>query len=166
MIGMFKLNIALNGLNHLIKHSNDHFNMAMSRGAIQFLTWCNTGSMGSPKKPPIKWGVLRGSSSAFVGTKLVSVYPQDIDSEAEEKPSPARSVSGLSAKPNDITATFVWNTEYATAMHEWDVPPHHWGLATLRDYDAGSKWLEEHLKADKDALMKMVAIEFRMELGS
>lgn len=163
MIGMFKTTIALNGLTYLVKNSNDMFNKSMEKAAIQFLTWANTGSIGSPKKPPIKWGVLRGSSSAFVGTKLVSVYPQDVDTDAEEDASPARNVSGVSIKPDDVTATFVWNTDYATTMHEWRGG---WGKATLRDYDAGNKWLEEHLKADKDALMKMVGIEFKMELGS
>lgn len=166
MIGAFKSTIALHGLTFLIKNSNSIFNTAMERGAIQFLTWANVGSTGSPKKPPIKFGVLRGSSSAFVGNKLVSIQPQDISSEAEEGPSPLRSITGAGIKVDDTTATFVWNTDYATLMHEWKVPPHHWGEATLRDYDAGDKWLEEHLKADKDALMRMVAIEFKTELGA
>ena len=163
MIG-FKKVVNLKGLMYLTKNSNKLFDQAMEKAAIQFLTWCNTGSIGSPKKPPIKWGILRGSSSAFVGTKLISVYPQEIspDSEDEEGPTPAKSISGVGIKTNDTIATFVWNTDYATTMHEWRGG---WGPATLRDYDAGNKWLEEHLKADKDALMKMVSIQFKMEIG-
>ncbi len=158
MIGMLKQTIALDGLKYLIDTSNEHFNSAMEKGAIQFLTWSNVGSSGTSRKPPIKFGVLRGSSSAFVGSKLVSIFPQDISVGADKGVTPAKSYKGK----NDITATFVWNTDYATKMHEWTGA---WGPRTLADGDAGDKWLEMHLKADKEALMKMVNIQFRMEVG-
>lgn len=158
MDGKLLISTNLKALNKLVKISEEHFNSAMEKGAIQFLTWCNTGSANASKKPPIRWGVLRGSSSAFVGSKLVLIYPQDITPGSGEEPSPLKQYKG---KPT--VATFVWNTDYAHRMHEWKGG---WGPFTMQDGDAGNKWLEDHLRADKDALMKMVAIEFKMEMGT
>ena len=155
-----KLSMNLQPLQKLAKKSPEHFKTAMSKGAIQFLNWANTGSRGDSRKPPIRWGVLRGSSSAFLDGKLLSIYPQAIGAEADEKPTPARSAPQGGSSP---TATWAWNTDYATKMHEWMGT---FGEATQRDGDAGNKWLERHLQADKDNLFKMIATEFKKAAGT
>lgn len=142
---------------YLAVKSSVDFETAMARAALQFLTWSNVGSAKSSRKPPIRWGILRGSSSVFVGDKLISVFPQNVKAGSGEKISPAKQYAG---KPTVMTA--VWNTEYATIMHEWEGG---WGDFTKQDGDAGAKWLEEHLKADKDDLMEMVTVEFKKEFG-
>ena len=159
MIGRVKMRTNLSALKVLQKKSPVAFQKAMEKGGIQFLTWANTGSAGSKesRKPPIRYGVLRGSSSVFVGSKLVQVYPQTIRSGADERPSPAKSHSA-----NPTTMTFVWNTDYATKMHEWKGT---WGKFTEQDGDAGNKWVEKHLQSDKDLLMKIIADDVKKGLG-
>jgi hypothetical protein len=129
-----------------------NFHKAMGRAALQFLTWCNQGSPKEPAKPPIKYGILRGSSSAFVGKELVGVYQQAISSGATEKPTPAKSHNG-----KELEFIVGWNTDYAAKMHEWEG---NWGKFTEQDGDAGAKWIEKHLTADKEEIVKMIANDF------
>jgi hypothetical protein len=152
-----KMTTNLAGLRKLARISKPNFIKAMEKAAIQFLTWCNNGSPREPRKPPIRWGILRGSSSAFVGKKLVSIF-QINTSGAIEAPTPAQSHAA-----DATTATWVWNTDYATRMHEWRGS---WGRFTLQDGNAGNKWLEKHLRKDRNALMELVATEFRKETGT
>lgn len=159
MQGNIKITLDLAPLKKLERQSLKAFDKAMEKGAIQFLTWANTGRGGakSPRKPPIRWGILRGSSSAFVGSRLVQVFDQPIDAAANEQPTPARSHGA-----DPTTMTFVWNTDYASKMHEYKGEG---GPVTRRDPNAGGKWLEEHLKADREALMEFIGIMFSKEVG-
>ena len=157
MGGRIKVSSNLRPLKALQRKSPSLFRKAAEKGAIQFLTWANNGSKNEPRKPPIRWGVLRGSSSAFVGNKFVSVFPIDIRAGALEQKTPAESYSG-----RDLVLTWCWNTDYAAKMHEWRGG---WGKFTTQDGDAGNKWLERHLKRDRNDLMKMIAIEFKKEAG-
>jgi hypothetical protein len=154
-----EMTVNLKPLQRLARKPPAMFQKALEKGAIQFLTWANTGSSGSKesRKPPIRWGVLRGSSSAFVGNKLVKIYELTINSESPERPDPAKTHS---AKP--LTATFVWNTDYANKMHEWQGG---WGRFTVQDSDAGNKWVEKHLQADKDLLMEVIGRAYKRESG-
>ena len=153
MKGQLKVRTNLQGLIFLQKRSPVIFHEAMKRGAIQLLTWCNTGSPREARKPPIRFGVLRGSSSAFVGSELVEVFQQTIKTGSSESPSPA-----LSHSANSKTITVVWNTNYAKRMHETEYTP---GEYSEADGDSGNKWVEKHLQADKDALIQVIAKEFR-----
>lgn len=153
-----KMTMDLSPLKKLQKKSPESFKKAMARGGIQFLTWANTGSASSSKKPPIRFGVLRGSSSAFIGNELIMTYPQNIKPEADEQPTPAKT----NDYAKDLTLVFVWNTDYAAKMHEWKGT---WGPFTEQDGDAGNKWLEEHLQADREDLMEMIGKEFAKETG-
>lgn len=146
----------LSGLKKLEKESPEIFQKAQEKAGLQFLTWCNTGSTNTSKKPPIRYGVLRGSSTVFVGNKLVSIYEIPIRSGSKESPSPLRSYSG---KPGTIT--IVYNTDYAHRMHEHRGG---WGQYTLQDHDAGAKWLEEHLEKDRNDLMELIAEFVKGEL--
>lgn len=148
-------------LEKLARQSPMIFQKAMEKGAVQFLNWASTGSKNESRKPPIRWGVLRGSASAFVNGKLLKVFPQTLRPGAPEKPTPATSApAGPIGIPN---ALWVWNTDYATKMHEWKGRV---GSFTQQDGDAGSKWLEKHLRADKDLLMQLIATFFKKEAGT
>jgi len=126
----------------------------MEEGAIAFLNWANLGSKTCTRKPPIRWGVLRGSSSAFVGNKLVIIFPGIITPGAPEGITPARSYGGKQS-----VITWGWNTEYARKMHAHTGG---WGSVTRQDMDAGNQWLLMHLQKDKDDLMKVIAKEFHL----
>jgi len=139
-------------LKRLQRKSPALFEKAMEKAGIQFMNWANNGSAKESRKPPIRWGVLRGSASTFVGNKLVAVTTDGNDG------TPATSYNG-----SPLTITWAWNTNYAAKMHEHKG---NWGPATTRDGDAGNKWLEKHLKADKQALTDMIAKEFEKSLGS
>lgn len=140
-------------LDKLRKQSPKMFNLAQRAGALQFLTWSNTGTGRVSAKPPIKWGVLRGSSSAFVGSFLVKINAQAILSGATERPTPAREYS----QSNPNVMTWVWNTAYAAKLHEHAGG---WGERTTRDGDAGAGWVTKNLRGNKDDLMKFIAKNF------
>ena len=154
MIGKLKLRMDLSPIKHLQRQSPRKFEKAMEKGAIAFLNWANLGSAKCTRKPPIKWGVLRGSSSAFVGNKLVFTFPPIGSPGGMEIPTPAISYAG---KP--FVMTWAWNTEYAKKMHYWEGG---WGPTTQRDLDAGNLWLEMHLNKYRDDLMKVIAKEFKL----
>ena len=157
MQGRIKMHMDLKPLKRLQTKSPEAFQKSMEVAAIQFLTWTNKGSKAESRTPPIRWGVLRGSSSAFVGNKLVTTFQINIESGAPEKPTPAKS-GGMAG----LIITWVWNTDYAWKMHEWKGG---WGKFTIQAGNAGSKWLEKHLRYDRDALMDVIRIQVKKETG-
>lgn len=158
MFGSLSMSRNFKRLERFMQKDPARFTKALEIAAIQFLTWANTGQGVSSKKPPIRYGILRGSSSAFVGGKLVEVFPQPIKPGADESPTPAKSHSAP-----DTQITWVWNTDYASKMHEWQGG---WGKFTEQDQDAGNKWLEDHLKADKKAVLEVIGKEYKRLAGT
>jgi hypothetical protein len=142
----------MTGLKMLQKKSPVAFRKAQEVAALQMLTWMNDGSPVCPAKPPIDWGTLRGSSSAFLGNELVGVARN-----AGVDATPALSWSA--AKD---TTSWVWNTDYAARMHEHEG---NWGPKTAADPGAGNKWVEKHLAADKEIYLKLVCSVFKKEAG-
>jgi hypothetical protein len=142
----------MTGLKMLQKKSPVAFRKAQEVAALQMLTWMSDGSPVCTAKPPIDWGVLRGSGSAFLGNELVGVARNaTIDS------TPATSWSA--AKD---TTSWVYNTYYASAMHEHEG---NWGPKTSNDPGAGNKWIEKHLMADKEIYLKLICSVFKKETG-
>jgi len=148
----------LSELKKFAKKSSKVFTKAQKKASLQLLTWMNTGSGGTPesRKPPIRWGILRGSSSAFVGDQKVGDFRINVKPGSKEQISPATSYV---APPG--TTTIVYNTAYAAKMHELPGP---WGEFTEQDGDAGAKWIERHLQTDKDLFMKVIGIEFKKDM--
>jgi len=146
-----------NGISKLMKKMPEEMIKALEIAGIQFMTWCNQGSPKQPAKPPIRFGVLRGSSSVFVNSKLISVYNQQIKQGAKDIPTPNKS-----QRTDKFEIVVGWNTDYASKMHEWTG---HWGPFTQQDGDAGNKWAEKHLKSDKEALISMITIDFKKRVG-
>lgn len=138
------------------------FDRAQAKGGIQMMTWMNAGSPKSSATPPIRWGVLRGSATVFVGQKLIAIHQQNIKAGGNETPDPLKSYNG---KPGIITV--VWNTDYAFKMHEergktWqDLGPF-----SVQAKNATDKWAEKHLSADKEILYKFIALMFKKDMGT
>ena len=88
MATQLRMNVKMAPLKKLIRKDPKNWKEAEKIGGIQFQTWTNTGTGVSSKKPPIRFGVLRGSSSVFVANELVQIFKQNIDSEATESPTP------------------------------------------------------------------------------
>ena len=150
-----KMSMDLKPLQRLAKQSPKHFRKGMQVAGIQFLTWANMGSKNTSKKPPIRFGILRGSSSVFLGNKLIETFkPPNVTGEA----TPNDIYSGA-----DMVLTFGWNTNYAAKMHEWKG---NWGKFTLQDSDAGDKWIEDHLDKDRNDLMNVVAKTYKKEAST
>lgn len=153
-MGSLKMTRRFGPLDRLIKKSPSAFKKAQKEGALAFLNWANNGSAKTSRKPPIRWGVLRGSSSVFVGSELVSVYPQIVKPGGGETISPAKSHTAPTTQ-----TTWVWNTDYAKKMHDYK--------GTLKnnpidpDGVAGNQWLLMHLRADRDDFMKAIGIAFK-----
>ena len=91
-----------------------------------------------------------------MGRDFVKSFEGIVSSGSPERPTPA--TSGGAVAPT--TVTWVWNTDYATKMHEHTG---NWGAFTVQDGNAGRKWLEEHLSADKDSFYDVVKREFQKE---
>jgi hypothetical protein len=142
----------MNGLKALRKKSPTAFRKAQEIAGLQMLTWMNDGSSVCPAKPPIDWGVLRGSGSVFVGKDLVGV--------ALNAPSGSTPEKAWNAAIS--TTTWIYNTAYAARMHEHDGD---WGAKTKADPGAGNKWIEKHLSADKENYLQLIAQVFKKEAG-
>jgi hypothetical protein len=152
MTGAFSQRADLRGLKKLMKQYPKVAAKALEKPAIQMLTWMNTGSPRESRTPPIKTGALRGSGSAFIGHKLVKTTPSTGGDS-----SPARS-----SEATDETVHWVFNTDYAAKMHEYDGAG---GTVTQQAKDAGGKWMEKHVRADRAAFAQMFAGEFNKALN-
>lgn len=152
MTGTAKHGMDLSGLKKLQRKSPALFAKALEKPAIQMLTWMNTGSPRESRTPPIRTGVLRGSGTAFVGGKLVATTPS---AGADGTPAGSSNADGLNVH-------WVFNTDYAAKMHEYEGE---WGEFTEQAKDAGNKWMEKHIIADRQAFAAFVAKEFKTILA-
>ena len=152
----FDINITKD-IGKLIKKQSDKaMNDGLNVAAIAMLDWFNNGSPNSSATPPIRFGVLRASSSAFVKGVIAKVNPQNVRSGADESPTPARSGS---SKSKDIE--IVWNTPYAAVMHEDHYNP---GPFSEQAGNAGRKWGEKHLASDGPLIAAEIAREMKKDL--
>ncbi len=129
---------------------------------LALLNFCLNGSSKESVVPPIRFGILRGSGSVFVDGVLVgdtkSNYPDG---------TPNTEYRG---GPNDVTIGF--NTAYAARLHETSWVP---GGARPSPQaqnnpgmlgDVGNKWVEKHLRADKETLLGVYNDVLKRELGT
>lgn len=127
------------------------------------LTLLNNIMHGSPKNPvvpPIKWGILRGSGSVFVGTELI----QTTRGEAGNGDgTPATNISGV----DDDTITIGINTSYAARMHEGLEPAGNLkpGPVSRQSGDVAGKFIESHLESDGKDLVGLYAQVLKKESG-
>lgn len=130
--------------------------IAKTKTAIQLLNWVVNGSPKEPVVPPIYWGVLRSSGSAFVGSEFVG------GTNFLPVISPGQVVLNKILREKQTTITIGFNTAYATRMHETNWTP---GERSLQSGDVGNKFVERHLKSDKEDLMAFYAAIFKKETG-
>ena len=130
--------------------------LAKSKMALSLLNFCLNGSKNSSRTPPVLTGDLRGSGSVFVGNKMIQ------DSKGASKGTPNTTYS-----ENPDTITIGFNTEYATKIHENLEPAGGLQLGTKSREagDAGGKFVEEHLDADKESLLEIYAKFFKKDTG-
>jgi hypothetical protein len=105
----------------------------------------NNAINGSPAEStviPVLTGLLRGSGSVFLGSKVVGYSPK-----VKGKGTPA---TQHKAKKGVITVGF--NTAYAKRLHEYPFKP---GPVSQQSGDVGHKYLEKHLRSDKKELMTL-----------
>lgn len=124
---------------------------AKQKVGLQLINWVVNGSSSESVVPPIKDGILRGSGSVFVGSKMVGDTKGMFGNG-----NPNNSYSG---KPDEITIGI--NTSYAAKLHEKqfsDTPQKGaWspGPISRQSGDVGNKFVERHLKADGKNLTQL-----------
>lgn len=138
-----------------------HFK-AREKAALALLNFTVNGSSQEKTVPPIRWGILRGSGSAFVDGWLVgdtkSSYPDGTPNLEYRSPKDGFAVG--------------FNTAYAARMHEtkWvpggKVPSKQAVRNPAMLEGVGNKFLEKHLRADAAVLLGTYAEVFRKEAGT
>ncbi len=123
---------------------------ALGKLALTLLNNVVNGSPAEPVVPPILTGLLRGSGSVFVAGDLITTMDGYDNTKAN------RSYKG---KKNEVTIGF--NVAYAAKMHEHTG---NWGPYSKQSGDVGRKFLEKHLDADKEELLKNYAAFMKSEV--
>lgn len=133
------------------------FMKALKKGAIQMLDWSANGSSKVQAKPPIRWGVLRASGSAFVGNKLVGTT-MGTNPPSQGSPTPNKTFNDKKR-----TISIGYNTAYANRQHEDKMQP---GIFSQQagNSNPGNQWLQKHLIGDGSLLMKMISEILEKEL--
>lgn len=128
---------------------------------LQLLNFTVNGSSGETVVPPIRWGVLRGSGSAFVDNVMIGdtkgTYPDGTPNKEYRSHKGGLSVG--------------FNTAYAARMHETKWVPG--GKVPSKQStrnpgilaNVGNKFLEKHLKADGKVLLGLYSDIFKKETG-
>ena len=120
---------------------------------LQLLSNVVNGSERTSVVPPIDTGHLRGSASVFVGDKFIK---DSRDQYPDGKPN-----SSHADKVEVITVGF--DTPYAARLHEgfWTPGGKKPSKGNIdnpnKSADAGRKFVEDHLKADKEDLLQAFA---------
>lgn len=132
---------------------------ALEKGAIQMLDWSANGSSKVAEKPPIRKGILIGSGSIFLGSKLVDTTEKKHPPK-EGTATPNRSYSG-----KNLVITIGYNTDYAAKMHFEKLKP---GPFSERagNSNPGNNWLAKHLAGDGAILMDTIGRMMKKGLGN
>ena len=147
------LHIIKNDLNdrlHVFKiKSKIGFKKAWGAVGLQLLNNTVNGSPAEPVVPPIMHGYLRGSGSVFIGSELLATSDKFGETNHSGDAKPNTSYSG-----KDMELTIGFNAPYAARMHEGEWKP---GPVSQQSGDVGNKFLEKHLKNDRQELMQLYA---------
>src|SRR6185369_4734321 len=93
-------------LRKLNKESPQMLQKAFEKMSITLLGWMNDGSPNSPKKPPIRWAVLRASSSVLVDGRVVG-FSEVRPEKGEATPA---TTGTIRRRKFYYVAELVWNT--------------------------------------------------------
>ena len=122
----------------------------LEKAGISMLDWMASGGPKSESAPPIRRGILAASGSVFVGNKLIKTT-------ADQPVSGGQSQANKSYSGKAGQLTFGFNTVYATRMHEDDSLNPGKFSSDSKNRAPGNGWVREHLKLEKDELMKVLA---------
>lgn len=125
---------------------------------LQMVNFIINGSSNESVTPPVKWGNLRACASVFVGSEFVggnNLY------SVKQNPGDEQPCTSYTGNANTITIGF--NASYSARMHETEWMP---GPVSMQAGNTGSKFVEKHLKADKETIIAMYAETFRKETGA
>jgi hypothetical protein len=126
---------------------------AMRKMGIALLGFILNGSSNDPTVPPKKSGMLRGSGSVFVEKELVHTSRGEY---------PAGTPAQQYNAGKDTVAVGL-NTAYAHRLHETKWKP---GPGSIQSGNVGNKFIERHLIADRETLLKTYAAEVKRETGA
>jgi hypothetical protein len=164
----FRFEITFNSIPAGLKH---YFSLTKPGGPVDIkaktamgLQLINNIVNGSPREsvvPPVKTGLLRGSGSVFVGSKLV---------HTTQKVKGQGNPNTVHSAPID-TVTVGLDTSYAAKLHEmpFSEEPRKgaWspGFFSRQSGNVGNKFVEKHLQADGSELIKLYAEVVKKETG-
>jgi len=129
-----------------LKHSNAQ-KLALKSMGLQLLNNIVNGSPGANVTPPILTGMLRGSGSVFVGKDFIFDTLKFFS-----KGTPSRD----SDERDENTITVLFNTAYAWKIHE-EYDKMNKGAISVQAGNCEGKFIEKHLIADGDELMRLYA---------
>jgi hypothetical protein len=139
-------------------YSKKQIGFACDKAAVEMLTWMSNGSQKNNTRPPLRWGVLSASGSAFRGGKfLMDTSNLPVKSEDGERPTPNKQLHNTEATGSKVTMTWGFNTDYAAKMHEQKPGPNYKPNHKDPDRMMGNQWVTSHLDSDKDDLQKVIA---------
>jgi hypothetical protein len=157
--------------NTLPQRLNKYFRMTKPGGSVdikaktkmglQLLNNIINGSTRESVVPPVLTGLLRGSGSVFVGSKLVHT-----SAKVKGKGNP-----NTSHRAPISTVTIGLNASYTAELHEkpfsetkqkgaWSPGP-----VSRQSGDVGNKFVEKHLKADAKEIVELYASTVKKETG-
>lgn len=128
---------------------------------LQAMNWMINGSSRSNRTPPIKFGVLKGSFSVFVGSLFVGDSSNKFFGGTPLK-------SGLRTGEKNLASIFIIaNTDYAAKMESELTPAGdlQLGPVSRRSPGSGGHYIEGHLKADRNLYVSFYARMFKKETG-
>lgn len=136
---------------------------ALMAWGLQLVNNVVLGQGNSGARPSIKTGRLRGSGTVFVGSKKVgdTLY-------LEKEGTPASSYT----EKNENVITVGFNTPYAAIQHEKLSPANNWvpggkdGKGAAISGGVEGKFLETHLKKDKEDLLKLYTAIYKKNAGT
>ena len=121
------------------------------RAGLQQLTWVVQGSPKINKTPPIKTAFLRSAGQVLVNGRAAYTA---LDIGVSSKKGQAEKINLGTRKPNTYNFEIVFNAKYAAKMEKGG---YNLGEKSKQAGNAGPKFLESHIKGDKEMILQGIA---------
>ena len=123
------------------------------RAGLQQLAWVINGPPGTKinKTPPIRTAFLRSAGQVLVnGRPAYTALDINIISEKGQ----AKKINSGTRKPNTYNFEIIFNAKYAAKMEKGG---YNLGELSKQAGNAGPKFLESHMKGDKEMILDGIA---------
>ena len=124
---------------------------AVRRAGLQQLAWVVQGSPQVNKTPPIKTAFLRSAGQVLVNGRPAYTA---LDIGVTSKKRQAKKINSGTRKPDTYNFEIIFNAEYAERMEKG---PYNLGEISIQAGNAGPKFLESHMKGDKEMILQGIA---------